>query len=231
MAGGDGAGVVDAVGRGAGVGNDPIISALQGQRDRYLKLAKEREQEVHLMQTRLERAQEEQMNLKSDNVELYRRIRMLRAGSRGAISGGVSSATPSKARSRKGGLGSRSDSAGVLGMLKEDDTDLLGGADALDKKYTDLYEESIDPFKFEEMDKNAVIARMNLAEQCLAHTSRFFMQDRWSRHILLLYLIVVHMFAACYAARIVNPQIIGEFSSAVGSMGEINSREEVERIV
>ena len=82
----------------------------------------------------------------------------------------------------------------------------------------------IDPFKFEELDKNAIIGRMNIFEQCLARTLRFFMSDKWARHALLVYLCVVHVFAVGYVLQILNPQIIGEFSNAVanGSVAVLN---------
>ena len=67
------------------------------------------------------------------------------------------------------------------------------------------------------MDKNEIISRMNIFEQFLARTLRFFMSDKWARHALLVYLCVVHAFAIGYVLQILNPQIIGEFSSAVAN--------------
>ena len=67
------------------------------------------------------------------------------------------------------------------------------------------------------MDKNAIINRMNILEQCLARTLRFFMSDKWARHALLVYLCVVHAFAIGYVLQILNPQIIGEFSNAIAN--------------
>ena len=67
------------------------------------------------------------------------------------------------------------------------------------------------------MDKNEIISRMNVFEQFLARTLRFFMSDKWARHALLVYLCVVHAFAIGYVLQILNPQIIGEFSSAVAN--------------
>ena len=67
------------------------------------------------------------------------------------------------------------------------------------------------------MDKTEIISRMNVFEQFLARTLRFFMSDKWARHALLVYLCVVHAFAIGYVLQILNPQIIGEFSSAVAN--------------
>ena len=38
-------------------GGETIVHVVQGQRDRYMKIAKEKEQEVLLLKTRLDRAQ------------------------------------------------------------------------------------------------------------------------------------------------------------------------------
>ena len=71
----------------------------------YFQAAKDKEQEVLLLKTRLERAQEDQTQLRSENVELYKRLRILRANSRCSDSNSNKrdrkflSATPSKARS------------------------------------------------------------------------------------------------------------------------------------
>ena len=82
------------------------------------------------------------MNLKSENIELYKRIRVVRAGTRGGGGGGeggyASSATPSKARARKGVGFHRGGAADV-----ENDAERNLGLDALDKKYCNLYEETL----------------------------------------------------------------------------------------
>lgn len=115
-----------------------MIGALQGQRDRYMKLAKDREQEMLILKARLDRSLEEQMGLKSENMELYKRIRTVRAGSRqglhmGGRAGGHSNyGTPSKARSRKGERGT------MKGVIFDDEE--CADMDALDRKYSELYE-------------------------------------------------------------------------------------------
>jgi hypothetical protein len=47
-------------------------------------------------------------------------------------------------------------------------------------------------------------------ERALANVSRFLMQDRWTRHALMVYLLLVHLFAVGYVAKILNPQIVDE---------------------
>jgi hypothetical protein len=80
-------------------GGDALLHVIQGQRDRYMKAAKDKEQEVILLKTRLDRAQEDQIQLRGDNLELYKRLRILRANSRGDLRRDRKVAsTPSKAR-------------------------------------------------------------------------------------------------------------------------------------
>ena len=80
------------------------------------------------------------MNLKGENIELYKRIRVVRAGTRGGGGEGgyASSATPSKARARKG--------VGFHRGAGDDLENGMGGdfgLDSLDKKYSNLYEETL----------------------------------------------------------------------------------------
>jgi hypothetical protein len=89
-------------------------------------------------------------------------------------------------------------------------------------QYSELYEEQIDPFKFEEIDRKNIISKMNILERGLAVTSRFFMQDRWARHALLVYLFIVHVFAIGYVLKVLNPELIGELSLATLKNMEMN---------
>ena len=89
------------------------------------------------------RCQEDQVSLKSENIELYKRIRTVRAGTRagGGEGGYASSATPSKARARKG-----------VGFHRGGGTDVENdagdfGLDSLDKKYTNMYEETLGKYQ------------------------------------------------------------------------------------
>ena len=94
--------------------------------------------------------------------------------------------------------------------------------DALDAKYSELYEEQIDPFRIEDMDRRTVFSKMNIVERGLVNTVRFFMQDQWARHALLVYLLIVHAFAIGYVLKVLNPELIGEFSFKTLSNLEMN---------
>jgi hypothetical protein len=95
-------------------------------------------------------------------------------------------------------------------------------ADAIDAKYMQLYESQIDPFKIEEFDRQMILSRLNVFERCLAGVTKFFMQDQWARHALLVYLALVHIFAVGYVLQVLNPQLIGEIDARWNSL-ELNT--------
>lgn len=168
--------------------NNTLLSTLQSQRDRYMKLVREKEQEVTEQKQRLDRLQEDQLQLRSENLELYRRLRILRKGDNAYQS------TPSKLKNRS----------------KYNSYDLESNHEPVESKYEKLYEEKIDPFKLEEFDRQHIISSMNVFERYLAHTVRFLLQDQFARHVLMVYLVLVHIFACGYVIQVLNPQLIDE---------------------
>lgn len=206
---------------------DRFLSAVQSQRDRYMKQAKDRENELIALKSHCDRIQEEQSVLRAENLELYRRLRTLRVTSRVggggggnggySVSGGVGvggamdddvdngmGGTPSKPRMRKDVRSSR-------------DEALVGynSMDALDAKYNKMYEEHIDPFRMEELDRQSVISKMNVMERSLVVIIRLLLQDQWARHALIVYLVLVHFFAIGYVFQVLNPQLIDEIDSSM----------------
>ena len=167
--------------------NNTLLSTLQSQRDRYMKLVREKEQEVIEQKQRSERLQEDQLQLRSENLELYRRLRVLRKGE-------IHQSTPSKLKNRS----------------KYSHQDMESNHEAVESKYEKMYEEKIDPFKLEEFDRQHIISSMNVFERYLAHTVRFLLQDQFARHALMVYLVLVHIFACGYVIQVLNPQLIDE---------------------
>jgi hypothetical protein len=199
---------------------DRFLSAVQSQRDRYMKQAKEKENELIALKNRCDRIQEEQLVLRSENLELYRRLRTLRVSSsrlgmggsvsneceEGDISFGssgssINNGTPSKPRTRRN--------------VKEDMQGAYCGnsMDALDTKYNKMYEEHIDPFRMEELDRQSVISKMNVMERGLVVVVRLLLQDQWARHALMVYILLVHCFAIGYVCQILTPELIDEIDT------------------
>lgn len=217
---------VAAVVLGESTGGDRMMLAVQGQRDRFMKIAHAKEAEVNSLRVRLERVLEEQKQSSNENLELFRRLRVQRASSRRPADGGhrevdedigrsdesayrSGSHSPSKSRSRRD---VKQTFAYPMNDSNDENFKRMDG-DALERKYMHLYEEKIDPFQLEELDRQHVLARMNVLERGLAYLTRFFLHDQWARHALMVYLFLVHGFALCYVLQVLNPQLIEEVDS------------------
>ena len=59
-----------------------------------MKLFHEKENEVSVLRKRLERATDDMLTLRNENLELYRRLRVVRANSRSAAAGLSSHTAP-----------------------------------------------------------------------------------------------------------------------------------------
>lgn len=207
-----------------------MIVAVQGQRDRFMKIAHTKEAEVNSLRIQLDRVVEEQKVLSHENLELFRRLRLQRASSRqpndrrrdrdieedrdgspklssygdGSYRSGTQS--PSKSRNRR----DVRQNPFLSSIDVEDASFERTDGDLLERKYMHLYEEKIDPFRLEELDRLSVLSRMNVFERGLAYLTRFFLHDQWARHALMVYLLLVHGFALCYVFQVLNPQLIEE---------------------
>jgi len=210
--------------------NHSILNAVQSQRDRYMKSVTEKDAELTAMKVKYERLQDEQEELRNENLELYRRLRVLR------VSSGNSSSSASSSSSAYSSIGSpsgvtlqqdfsvRSRNAsssygGISNNTSKDDSNSRGGGmgDALDAKYMNLYQQEIDPFRMEQFDKQVVLSRLNIFEQGLVYINKHVLQDRCARHALLAYLVFVHLLALIYVWKVLNPELIDEVDAHMRS--------------
>jgi phage shock protein A len=119
----------------------------------------------------------------------------------------------------EGGLRSSLSLSNVLSSLASRGagkaSDRLSDLDALEGKYCELYEAQLDPFRVEEIDKQIVLSRLNTLDWAFANVSKLMLRDPWSRHVLMTYLLVVHLFALGYVIRVLNPEIEAEITGQV----------------
>jgi hypothetical protein len=119
----------------------------------------------------------------------------------------------------EGGLRSSLSLSNILGSLASRGSgkpaDRLSDLDALEGKYCELYEAQLDPFRVEEIDKQIVLSRLNTLDWAFANVSKLMLRDPWSRHVLMTYLFVVHLFALGYVIRVLNPEIEAEITGQV----------------
>ena len=170
----------------SGAKESMMMKAILEQRDRAMKQARGKEHEAETLKLQVERLENDKDALKAENVELYKRIRVLRVNH----------------------LPGNRESAHVQGnMKKRVRTGDLSVEDDIEEKYSLQYEENLDLFQLEELDRQVMMSRMNRCEKGLALSVRFLVQDRWMRHAFLFYLLLVHLFAMGYVIAVLNPDI------------------------
>mmetsp|Transcript_26225 Transcript_26225/g.38864 ORF Transcript_26225/g.38864 Transcript_26225/m.38864 type:complete len:750 (+) Transcript_26225:105-2354(+) len=187
---------------GVSTGDSQMLRAVLEQRDRMMKLARSKEQEAMALQEQNNQLQREKNTLKDDNAELYTRLRVLRVNQIGVDSHSAREShgpTISQYQHHQGGLSKRR----AVGE----------SADDLESKYSQIYEARIDPFQLAELDRMTMLSGMNVFERSLAYVSRFVLQDKWMRHALLVYLILVHIFAIGYVIVVLNPELDQEIGA------------------
>ena len=204
-----------------------IIQTVQGQRDRLGQLAQEHEKDAIALRQSLVRSQEEVKELQDENVELFKRLRLLRMSSADTSGGNIRGSSQSnmgvdsrgnviKPRYSRKKIGawnysndnSAEQSQSNYSVLNKGDHDEEN--DALEGRYLKLYESQLDPFKVEELDRQIIMSKLNFIDWSLAVVSRTMLRDQWTRFILVLYLFLVHVFASGYVIQVLNPEIISE---------------------
>lgn len=189
--------------------NDRILVAVQSQRDRYMKAAKEKDGELVEVKAKLDRLGDEQLQLRNENLELYRRLRVLRV-SNSASQGGSGSASSGGSGGSESMAGPAQDSMRSRRQMGSDSAAAGNDELNLDEKYMSLYQAEISPFRVEEIDRQLMLSRLNFFERGLAYVNRYVLQDRWARHALMVYLALVHILALIYISQVLNPQLIDE---------------------
>jgi len=146
-----------------------------------------------MLQLQVERLENDKRTLKVDNTELYKRLRVIRVNNSGNGSSSHGSGLE---------VGNYSHTS-----IKKRTAGDYNDGDDIEAKYSQQYEEHIDLFQLEALDRQAVLSRMSMCEKGLSYFVRFVMQDKWLRHALLVYLLVVHVFALGYVLVVLNPDI------------------------
>ncbi len=205
-----------------------ILQAVQHQRDRYMKANRELEEEISLLRMKFEKLQEEQNTLRNDNLELYRRVRMLRQSNPlNHYSGSNYGANLSKdVRSRRlPGWNENATKQDEEEGVKLEDTSM----DNIDHRYHVLYEqEMLSPFKIAELEKQQYLSRMSIMDRTIAWIYRNVMQDPWARHAFLIYFMLVHIFALIYVFQVLNPQLIEEVDAHMKAKWSMDAMSQTE---
>ncbi|CAM9488014.1 unnamed protein product [Ectocarpus sp. 12 AP-2014] len=146
---------------------DRLLGAVKRQRERFRKEALRREREASIAKGNAEQLTRDNQDLRRENMHLYKKMR--RADRLFVMSYGG-----------KGGGGGLEDAGG-------------DGERETEGKYERLYEADLDPFKeFDSQEKEARRGQMGFLERWLFLASGTVLRNRFRRHLLLVYLLVLH---------------------------------------
>jgi myosin heavy subunit len=172
--------------------NSTIIKGILNQRDRMMKLARDKEGEVTSLQSQINSLSLSNSQLKQENLQLYQRIRSLR----------TSISTP------------LSHSSG-----RNDEEEGAEGED-IESKYRSLYEASLDlsQILLFDHDRQVLHAQLTDSERCLISFFRFIVHDSFRRLSYLGYMLLVHLMLLHYLFLILTPEVDSDSTSTMSLM-------------
>jgi hypothetical protein len=174
-----------------------VLSVIQEQRNYYRKLYEKNEKDLQLHRSSVSKLEEEKEQLTQENMELYRRLRILRVINNTGSSSLTTISASSDVRSR--------------GKNFSMDVEGGNGADSIDQKYHQLYENAeLNPYKIIELEKKQYLSSLNVFERIIAFFYHYIMKDTYLRNLFLIYFIFIHFLSFLYVFQILNPQLIEE---------------------
>lgn len=226
---------VDVTGRSSNSSNSnsTILQGLLSQRDRMMKLAREKENEVNSLQIQMKDLQKSLAQLQRENPSLYQRIRTVRIER--VTSPMVTTTSSSSALATQSHHRNRSEDTRVNSRVGDghhrDEHEPGDGGDDIEQKYRTLYESNLDhQLLLHDHDKQILLSQLNPMERSFLSLIQFLIQDSFRRHsailcLLLMSLVVLHDLAMI----IVLPQMDGESSAeGLSLLSELQNEEEWE---
>ncbi|CAN0188592.1 unnamed protein product, partial [Ectocarpus sp. 8 AP-2014] len=164
---------------------DRLLGAVKRQRERFRKEALRREREASIAKGNAEQLTRDNQDLRRENMHLYKKMRQA-----DPITGLVG-IFPRRVRFVMS-YGGKGGGGGGGGGLEDAGGD---GERETESKYERLYEADLDPFKeFDSQEKEARRGQMGFLERWLFLASGTVLRNRFRRHLLLVYLLVLHGF-------------------------------------
>jgi hypothetical protein len=188
---------------------EDYLVVLQQQRNHYMKLTENSEREVNALKSSLQKTEEEKQQLTEENMELYRRLRVLR----------VMNNNPNNPSSSSAGGGSSQEMRSRRLLLNDAENNNSHDQhlqqqqqkDALDQKYHQLYENTdLNPYKILEFEKKQYVSSMNFLERMAVFLYHHIMKDPYLRNIFMIYLLIIHLITLSYLFQVLNPQLKDE---------------------
>ncbi|KAL9537780.1 hypothetical protein MBANPS3_011471 [Mucor bainieri] len=162
-----------------------ILPIVISQRDRFRQRNNELEERVRSLETSLQDARAEVQKLKTDNLNLYERLKFVHVWKEG--------------QQQDKGMTNRS----VAVTMDEPSTSMRSfrrssihkqQPDDPSDKYGKLYEESMNPFtQFHKKEENRRYNALNPAEKLTLNLTRLLFSHKWSRYFFIIYSLLLHL--------------------------------------
>ncbi|KAL7310460.1 hypothetical protein PS15m_009957 [Mucor circinelloides] len=161
-----------------------ILPIVISQRDRFRQRNNELEERVRSLETSLQDARMEVQKLKTDNLNLYERLKFVHVWKEG--------------QQQEKGMTNRS----VAVNMDEPSTSMRSfrrssinkQSDDPSDKYGKLYEESMNPFtQFHKKEENRRYNALNPAEKLTLNLTRLLFSHKWSRYFFIIYSLLLHL--------------------------------------
>ncbi|KAK4512631.1 uncharacterized protein ATC70_003335 [Mucor velutinosus] len=161
-----------------------ILPIVISQRDRFRQRNNELEERVRSLETSLQDARTEVQKLKTDNLNLYERLKFVHVWKEG--------------QQQEKGITNRS----VAVTMDEPSTSMRSfrrssinkQVDDPSDKYGKLYEESMNPFtQFHKKEETRRYNALNPAEKLTLNLTRLLFSHKWSRYFFIIYSLLLHL--------------------------------------
>lgn len=199
-----------------------ILQMIQQQRQHYQTASQQLQEEKKTFEQQIASQSHEMIQLRTENVELYRRLRVLRMSNHsnnpaGDISINIERQQHGKHRRQQVMLSNYSVDAMDTEDPSRSRSGMGGGGgggntmDGLDQKYAQLYEQQeLNPFKILAYEKQQYFYNMHWMDRLLAWLYTTVLQDPWARYAFLVYLLLLNFCALLYVFQVINPSLIEE---------------------
>ncbi|CAO0803290.1 unnamed protein product [Mucor circinelloides] len=161
-----------------------ILPIVISQRDRFRQRNNELEERVRSLETSLQDARMEVQKLKTDNLNLYERLKFVHVWKEGQQQEKGMTNRSVAVNMDEPGTSMRSFRRSSINKQSDDPSD----------KYGKLYEESMNPFtQFHKKEENRRYNALNPAEKLTLNLTRLLFSHKWSRYFFIIYSLLLHL--------------------------------------
>ncbi|CAO3638106.1 unnamed protein product [Mucor fragilis] len=162
-----------------------ILPIVISQRDRFRQRNNELEERVRSLETSLQDARMQVQKLKTDNLNLYERLKFVHVWKEGQQQDKGMTNRSVAVNMDEPSTSMRSFRRSSINKQQPDDPS---------DKYGKLYEESMNPFtQFHKKEENRRYNALNPAEKLTLNLTRLLFSHKWSRYFFIIYSLLLHL--------------------------------------